>query len=440
LANGVRTASRSLKFHRPRGVLCLGGRCFSCLARVDGVPNVRTCRVACRDGMTVRRESAVPQAGCDVLRAFDFAFPKSLEYHEMFTRPAPVNKMLQRAVRVFSGGGDLPDRAAPAPAIREKAVEVAVIGGGPAGMAAALTAAAAGARTLLVDDAPELGGHLVGWPEPLDGFADGPAWIQAQLAALDKAGVEVALGAECLGRYREGFWAFYADGALTLLTPRRTVLATGAYDQPPLFPNNDLPGIFSTRGVSKLVHRWGVRPGDACLILGVDDLALSLAERLPEMGVRVVGLATEARQVAGDPDRAEKIRGRGVPIFLGYRAARARGALRLKGLRLEPLDGGEPVDAPCDVVAAGGPPAPSWELAAQAGGNVIYDAARGGFAATCDKTGRTANSDVFVTGEMLGAAPALTAAARGRAAGLAAALDLHPDETVAAELRRTTEN
>ena len=110
---GVRVASRSMKFHRPRGLFCLGGRCMSCLARVDGLPSVRTCRVPCRDGMKVRRENAIPQATDDLLHTLDFVFPRTLHYQEMFTRPLALNKLLQKSVRMFSGAGDLPDQELP---------------------------------------------------------------------------------------------------------------------------------------------------------------------------------------------------------------------------------------------------------------------------------------------------------------------------------------
>jgi sarcosine oxidase subunit alpha len=227
---------------------------------------------------------------------------------------------------------------------------------------------------------------------------------------------------------------------LIVVDAARTVLATGAYDRPPLFPNNDLPGIYSARALLKLVNRWGVRPGDACLVLGANDAALLLADRLHEIGVRVLGLVAEEKEIAGDGDRAEKVMSRGTAIFRGYRATRARGIGRVNGLRLESLAGGEPVDAACDIVAAALPPSPSWELAAQAGATVAFDAARGGFVAGADAVGRTARAEVFVTGEMLGASSPASAIARGRIAGLAAALDLHPDATRLIELRRSTEN
>lgn len=438
-ANGVRVAARSLKFHRPRGIFCLAGRCMSCLARVDGVPNVRTCHVLCRDGMVVQRENAIPQATDDLLHTFDFVFPRKLHYQEMMTAPLVLNQLVQKAMRSFSGTGALPDHDGPVPPLRERETEVLVIGAGPAGISAALAAAEAGAKVLLAEDAPELGGHLVGWPDEIMDSPDGPAWISAQKVKLDKEGVETIAGAECLGHYREGFWALHEGDGLILVKAKRTVVATGAYDQPPLFGNGDLPNIFSARGLMKLTNRWGVCPAVRCAILGADDAALSLAERLPEIGVQVLGLVTEKTTIDGDADRAERIQSKGVPIFLGHRATKAVGTFHLKGLRLEPVGGGDRVDARCDLVAVSAALAPSWELAAQAGAEVDFRPDLGAFAVQADEQGRTAKDDVLVTGEMRGGCSPGEAARRGQITGLAAALDLHPDEKVQAELNRMLE-
>jgi len=425
-ANGVRTAARSVKYHRPRGLFCLAGRCMSCLARVDGVPNVRTCHVACRDGMTVKRENAVPQVDDDLLHAFDFFFPRHLNYHEMLTRPRLLNGLLQKSVLRFAGGGDLPDRPGEISPIREKTVEVLVIGGGPAGLAAARAAATAGIRVLLVEDAPELGGHFTGWPEPVAGELDGPGWVAAERAAVEQAGVEVLLNAECIGHFREDFWGVHHRGALLLVKAARVIVATGAYDQPPLFANNDLPNIFSARGLLKLTNRWGVCPAVACTIIGVDDAALSLAERLPEIGVRVTGLVTESARLESDPDKAERIQRAGIPIFLGHRVTQAIGTFHLKGLRLEPTGGGDQVDLRSDLVAVSSTLAPSWELATQAGAQAVYEAVSHGFVVQADEAGRTARPELFVTGEMRGEAPPAAIIARGRLTGETVARDLRP--------------
>jgi thioredoxin reductase len=178
----------------------------------------------------------------------------------------------------------------------------------------------------------------------------------------------------------------------------------------------------------KLTNRWGICPAVACTIIGADDAALSLAERLPEIGVRVLGLVTESTKIDGDPDRAERIQSRGVPIFLGHRVTQAIGDFHLKGLRLEPVGGGEHVDARCDLVAVSAPGAPSWELAAQAGAEVKFVDGQHGFVSQADAVGRTRTGDVFVTGEMLGPCSPARAVSHGWDAGVAAAFDLRAND------------
>ncbi|MCZ7585582.1 MAG: (2Fe-2S)-binding protein [Deltaproteobacteria bacterium] len=103
LGAGVDIMSRSMKFHRPRGAFCLSGCCGNCLMRVDGVSNVFACKTAARDGMSVFREPGFPSADHDLLRVFDVAFPKKLDYHHMFTGNPAINRLFTGATRWFSG-------------------------------------------------------------------------------------------------------------------------------------------------------------------------------------------------------------------------------------------------------------------------------------------------------------------------------------------------
>ena len=111
-AAGEPVTMRSFKYHRPRGVFCLNGKCASCLVRIDGIPNQKACKVRCKDGMVVQRQSAMPNASNDILFANDYIFPNKLDYHHMFTSPDWLNKALNKVVRKLSGIGDLPDYAA----------------------------------------------------------------------------------------------------------------------------------------------------------------------------------------------------------------------------------------------------------------------------------------------------------------------------------------
>ena len=162
---GRRVFSRSFKYHRPRGLLCVAGRCPNCLVNVDGVPNVRACTTPVQHGMRVRHQNAVPSLehgrplGRPALRLAD-AGGLLLQGHDH----APGQwRLAEPLIRRVAGLGEVSPRPTAVPDRYEHEfarADVAVIGGGPAGMLGAIAAASGGGQVVLVDDQPELGGHL----------------------------------------------------------------------------------------------------------------------------------------------------------------------------------------------------------------------------------------------------------------------------------------
>src|SRR3990172_12323013 len=113
LAAGRALIARSSKYHRPRGAFCLAGSCHACLARVDGVPNRRTCRVPCRPGLSVESQNALPSAPHDVLGAVDHLYADGLDHHHLMTWNSLANRAAVAFSRRLAGLGTLPDRAPP---------------------------------------------------------------------------------------------------------------------------------------------------------------------------------------------------------------------------------------------------------------------------------------------------------------------------------------
>src|SRR5438552_4866499 len=145
LRAGVTTFTRSIKYHRPRGPFCFSGSCGQCLLRIDGVPSLPACRVPLREGMRCARQNAPLGADADVLRAADFLFPERLDHHHLMVRSRLLGRVALEVARRLAGLGQLPDAVQPKQpgALREE--QVVVIGGGPAGMSAAIAAAQRGA-------------------------------------------------------------------------------------------------------------------------------------------------------------------------------------------------------------------------------------------------------------------------------------------------------
>src|SRR5688500_3395870 len=151
---GVRTFSRSLKYHRRRGLFCGTGECPNCLVTVDGVPGVRSCVTPARDGMRVRREGGWPSVERDVLSVIDrlHALLPVGFYYKTFIRPRWMWSIADRAIRRSVGLGRLPAGPAGAVTSRHLHCDVLVVGGGESGRAAAVSAAGRGERTVLCDE------------------------------------------------------------------------------------------------------------------------------------------------------------------------------------------------------------------------------------------------------------------------------------------------
>jgi len=362
LAAGRPLLSRSAKYHRPRGPFCLAGSCTACLVRVEGVPNVRACQTPCREGLPVETQNAIGGASRDLLGAIDLLAPRGIDHHHVAT----WNQLANR---------------------------VAVVGSGPAGLAAALALSLAGRRVLLAESDTVLGGRL----RCRLGLADDPPLELADQAALavERAGGEVARGATVVGLWPSGGEALAAlpqpapAPRLRLVRARRVVLAQGSWAQRPLFPSNDLPGIYAGRGLLLALAEDGVVAGERAVVLGEGAEAEAVRVRLAAAGM-------EVERVAGG-------------------ALRARGGRRLAALDL--ADGRR---LRCDTLAVVTPRMPAAELAREAGAALELDPGTGTFRVQPAEDGAVADG-IYVAGEVAGPCSAAEAARAGRRAGEAAA-------------------
>src|SRR6185312_5013496 len=198
IASGARVLSRSLKYHRPRTFFCLEGHCSGCLVRLGGVPNLRACQAPCSAGAEVEGQNAFPSAEVDLLGAVDFLFSRGLDHHTLMTGSSVLNKLANKVVRQLSGLGKLPaTHATTLPAVANREIDVCVIGGGPAGLAAATACAKAGKKVLLVDDQLQAGGSLRADP------ATGRSLANARVTDAMKAGVELLSRSTAIGYFPE---------------------------------------------------------------------------------------------------------------------------------------------------------------------------------------------------------------------------------------------
>jgi sarcosine oxidase subunit alpha len=374
-ASDKRVLSRSLKYHRPRAFFCLEGHCGACLMRIGGVPNIRACMEPCRPEVTVEGQNAYPSPDFDVLEAVDWLFPKGMDHHTMMTGSKLLNSVMNKVVRQLSGLGTLPDRAPEAiPEVGEASPDLAVIGGGPAGLAAAAAAARAGARVLLVDEHATLGGSLLADPTL------GPdAAARAARAARD-AGVDLLSAATAIAYFPEdsgGLLAVATRDRLIRVRARRYLYATGGYAVNRLFANNDRPGVLAARAVGRLLVQHRVKPGNRIAVVGDDPYAGALAGALDATGCDVIAIDDRDNRVLG-----------------------AYGRTWVTGLQVD--YGGKRRRVDCDLVAVSATPAPATEGLRQHGCEVALDPDGGGFAAVVDGDGRTTAAEVFACGDVTG--------------------------------------
>ena len=348
--------------------------------------------------------------------------------------------------------------------------DVAVVGAGPAGLAASTVLAGHGARVLVVDEQQRPGGQIYRQPPASFTAGGAPAGTglaagRRLLAAADGAGVRWWPGTVAWGVFG-GLDDFAAaepppDGRLRLAThgpggtrlvhPRRLLLTAGAYDLPVPFPGWTLPGVLTAGGVQVFVKAQRLVPGRRFVLAGAHPLVLVVAAQLVAAGARVAEVALAVRR---PPARAalaglRAVPGNGDKLAEGVRALatlrRARVPVRygtvvtdalpgadgtLGAVRLADLgDDGTPVpgsarELPADVLALGYGFVPSVELARQAGCPARYDAAGGGWVIEHDRWQATTVPGVSVAGEITGVAGAEVAAAEGRLAALGVLAEL----------------
>ena len=244
LANGVDVLSRSFKYHRPRGPLTLRGLDANCYVQLGDEPNVPADRVPLAAGMVATGQNYRGSLAHDrdawigrVARFLPVGF-----YYKTFYRPKGSWKYWERYIRAKAGIGRLSRDTAHGHFDKDyRFCDVAVIGGGPAGLAAAEAALLAGAEVILIEDEPELGGALR-WGRFLgdDEAVERADRLRRELPAMPR--LSVMTGATCTGLFADNWLAVIHGNRLTKLRAKEVVLATGCVEQPMVFRNNDLPG------------------------------------------------------------------------------------------------------------------------------------------------------------------------------------------------------
>ncbi|MFH1243687.1 MAG: 2Fe-2S iron-sulfur cluster-binding protein [Pseudomonadota bacterium] len=433
-ASGIRIFSRSLKYHRPRGLYSLDGYSTHCLMSVNSEPNVRACVRPLEPNMIVRPQNVIGSPEWDLMSLFQwfhFAMPAGF-YYKRFHKPAGIWPMAQRFLRQVAGPGKIdprmPDTLCDS---RYLNAEVCVIGGGPAGMGAALEAAKAGVRVVLLEMRDHLGGFLCYRLVPAHDQV--PTYLHgAKLANEVKAqeNIQVLFSTSATSIYQSNLVTAFQRGGPSdhfhqryyEIRARSVVVATGAVERPLVFENNDCPGIMQASCAQQLAQIYGIRPGRQAVFSGGHDFLLEVAADLAQAGIRVAAVA-DARREGFDTKAVDRLHGLAIPFYPGYVVTKAEQFRTLRGAALRSLYGSRRLRFPCDLLVASAGDAPLSQLLQVAGTTMAYDLHTGQFLPKEFPPG------IHAAGRVLALNDLESIETQGMVAGLEALDDLRKDVT-----------
>ncbi len=442
-ANGIRIFSRSLKYHRPRGLYSLDGECSNTRMEVNGIPNVCTENTLLKNGMAIKAQNVKGTADNDLMSfmdKLDWAMPAGFYYRTMH-KPAPIWPIALKQVRKAAGLGKIsPDfqMKGKYEEIYPKA-DVCVIGGGPAGMSAALTAAKQGLRVILLESRPWLGGFFdyraAEYSNGIHLFER--AWELAKTVS-ETPNIRRFIHTAMVGAYNNNLiTAFQVGGESDHFDERyieiradSVVVATGCIERPLLFENNERPGVMQISCAHRLARTYGLLPGEKAVFSIGHDLGLEAALDLSNLGLKISYVA-DIREDGQDPGLVADLAKKKIRFLRGWVAILAHGDKSVKKVTLSTIQGTHHRDVDCDLLVASAGMTPLTGPLTMAQAQLAYDNHTGFFLP------KKLPVKMHAAGRLMGLNDPLSIEASGNLAGLMAAADC--GATVEADLKQTRE-
>ncbi|MCG7572024.1 sarcosine oxidase subunit alpha family protein [Phaeobacter sp. CNT1-3] len=387
LANGVRLMGRSFKYHRPRGVMTAGSEEPNALVelRTGGrqEPNTRATTVELFDGLTARSQNHIGSLKHDLLAVNDL-FPSFLSagfYYKTFMWPRAFwEKLYEPAIRRAAGLGSVSFEDDPD--AYDKGFlhcDLLVIGAGPAGLMAALTAGRAGARVILAEEDFLLGGRLIAETQSVGDMsgADWTAQMQAELASLDN--VRIMARTTVFGAYDHGVYGAVERVSDHLAVPeagkprqilwriysKRAIVCAGALERPIAFENNDRPGVMLAGAMRAYANRWAATPAKEVVVFANSDDGHRTAKDLIAKGLTVPAVVDTR---ADAPDMA------GTEVLKGAQIINTKGRHGVTAVTVR-LANGTTREISCGAVANSGGWNPNLGLTCHQRGRPVWDEA-----------------------------------------------------------------
>jgi sarcosine oxidase subunit alpha len=444
LANGVSVVARSFKYSRPRGIVAAGAEEPNAIMQLGAteatqIPNVRATQQALYDGLVAAPTSGWPSLRFDLMGLVGQVAGKAMPpgfYYKTFMFPQSLWMTYEKFIRRAAGFGRAPRE--PDPDQYDKVnqhCDVLIVGGGPAGLMAALVAAKSGARVIVADEQEEFGGQLLSSHEFIDGRS-ASEWVASVVE-------ELALCEDVLLLPRSTVNGYHDHNFLTIherltdhlgsnhgsvrqrlhrVRAKWVVLATGAHERPLVFGNNDLPGCMLCSAVSTYINRYGVIPGQRLVVMTSNDSGYQAAIDWQQAGREVVAVVDTREGAQGDLVNAA--RARGITIFQGSGVIDVKGKYRVQAVEVAKIDveshrarqGTQQLV--CDTVATSGGWSPVVHLSSHTGRRPVWNPDVLGFVPA------PTTEPMLVAGAAKGAKDTSEALQQGREVALSVAADL----------------
>jgi sarcosine oxidase subunit alpha len=394
---------------------------------VDGVPNVRTENMLLKDGMVVKEQNVKGSAERDWLAfidKLDWMMPAGFYYKTMH-KPAAMWPVAMKQIRKAAGLGVISADYQMKGRYAEMYInaEVTVIGGGAAGMTAALSAAESGLRVVLLESRPHLGGCF---DYRASTTTDGtPLHERArELAAkVEQTGnIRVFKHTSMVGAYNNNLITAFQVGKPDDVFAERyieirsqsVVVATGCIERPLIFDHNERPGIMQVGCAHRLARTYGLLPGSEAVFSVGHDLGLEAAVDLFDLGLKINCVA-DIREDGQDPELMLAMAERTIPVLRGWVATEAHGSQQVEKVTLSTVEGTVKRQFACDLLVASAGLTPLTGPFILAGAKMGYDGHTGYFLPT------NLPENMFPAGRIIGVNNPASIEASGRLAGLKAA-------------------
>ncbi len=401
LANGIDVIGRSFKYSRPRGIVAAGAEEPNAVMQLGAteatqVPNVRATQQELFNGLVSASTNGWPNVDNDLMgvvgKIGGSMMPPGF-YYKTFMFPQSLWHTYEGVIRKAAGLGRSPLENDPDEydTINQHC-DVMIVGAGPAGLAAAQTAARAGARVIIADEQAEFGGSLLSSKELLDG-KPATEWVNTVVEELAGYKDVMMLPRSTVNGYHDhNFLTIHqrctdhiADKApagqvrqrMHRVRAKWVVLATGAHERPLVFSNNDVPGCMVAGAVSTYINRYGVVPGNDLVLMTTNDYGYQTALDWDDAGRKVVAIVDTRANPGGA--RVEAARKRGLNVITGSAVIEVQGSKRVSGVSVAPIsaDGkqvtGSVTKLSADTVASSGGWSPVIHLSCHTGSRPVWN-------------------------------------------------------------------